>query len=104
MARTPIACIARAAVALAAGLIAAAGPASADGPGGPVDWPQWGQDAQHLGAVAVPAQSLDRILAQVTYDPFVDQERIDGGGSILVHYQTPLVRGDDVYMEFKTGT
>lgn len=95
--------LARAAV-LAAALAAAAGPGLAAAHGGPIDWPQWGQNAQHEGAVGNPAQSLQRALANVTYDPFVDQERADGGGSILVHYQTPLLQGDGVFMEFKTGT
>jgi hypothetical protein len=97
--------LARAGGALAAGLVAAASPvAAAAHGGGSVDWPQWGQNAQHQGAVANPAQSLQRALANVTYDPFVDPERTDGGGSILVHYQTPLLQGDGVFMEFKTGT
>jgi outer membrane protein assembly factor BamB len=104
MARHPIPFLARAAAVLALGIVAAASPAAAAANGGAVDWLQWGQNAAHQGAVATPAQSLDRVLAQVTYDPFVDQERVDGGGSILVHYQTPLLRGDDVFMEFKTGT
>lgn len=95
--------LARAAV-LAAALAAAVGPGLAAAHGGPIDWPQWGQNAQHEGAVGNPAQSLQRALANVTYDPFVDQERADGGGSILVHYQTPLLQGDGVFMEFKTGT
>jgi hypothetical protein len=96
--------LARAGAALAAGVVAAASPGAAAAHGGSVDWPQWGQNAQHQGAVANPAQSLQRALANVTYDPFVDQERTDGGGSILVHYQTPLLQGDGVFMEFKTGT
>jgi outer membrane protein assembly factor BamB len=96
--------VARAGFALAAGLIAAASPGIAAAHGGGVDWPQWGQNAQHQGSVATDAQSLQQALANVAYDPFVDQERVDGGGSILVHYQTPLLVGDAVFMEFKTGT
>ncbi len=41
---------------------------------------------------------------QVTYDPFTDQEKADGGGGLLVHHQAPLLRRDDVFMMFKTGT
>jgi hypothetical protein len=96
--------LARAGFVLAAGLVAAASPGIAAAHGAWVDWPQWGQNAQHQGSVATPAQSLQQALANVTYDPFVDQERVDGGGSILVHYQTPLLVGDGVYTEFKTGT
>jgi hypothetical protein len=102
MVRLPF--LARAGAFLAAGLIAAAGPGGAAADGGLVDWPQWGQNAAHQGAVATAAQSLQRALANVTYDPFVDQERVDGGGSILVHYQTPLLQAGGVFMEFKTGT
>jgi hypothetical protein len=42
----------------------------------------------------------------VIYDPFVDAEKADPdeAGDLLVHYQVPLLDGDDVYMEFKTGT
>jgi len=69
-------------------------------------WPQWGHDQQHTGAVSVAGQNLNRILANIVYDPFVDQEKApdNGDGDLLVHYQTPLVDGNDVYMEFKTGT
>jgi hypothetical protein len=68
-------------------------------------WPQWGHDPQHSGAVNVAAQNLNRVLANIVYDPFVDDEKApaNGDGDLLVHYQTPLVDGNDVYMEFKTG-
>src|SRR2546430_9015700 len=67
-------------------------------------WPQWGQNAQHQGFVGVAGQSLDSQLASTTYDPFVAAEKVDGGGSLLVHYQAPLLDGNDAYMMFKTGT
>jgi hypothetical protein len=69
-------------------------------------WPQWAYDSQHTGAINVVGQSPNRVLADVVYDPFVDQEKSpeNGDGDLLVHYQTPLVDGNDVYMEFKTGT
>ena len=68
-------------------------------------WPQWGQDQNHRGAVNVAGQNLNTILANIVYDPFVPQEKApeNGDGNLLVHYQTPLVDGNDVYMEFKTG-
>jgi hypothetical protein len=68
-------------------------------------WPEWGHDAQHSGSVSVAGQNLDHVLADVVYDPFVDDEKApaNGDGDLLVHYQTPLVDGNDVYMEFKTG-
>jgi len=69
-------------------------------------WPQWGQDAQHAGAVDVAGQPARRILDDVVYDPFVAAEKADpfSGNDLLVHYQVPLLDGDDVFMEFKSGT
>ena len=63
-------------------------------------WPQWGHDPQHTGTVNVAGQNLNTILANIVYDPFVDQEKApqNGDGDLLVHYQTPLVDGNDVYM------
>jgi hypothetical protein len=66
------------------------------------DWPQWGRNPQHTGAVNVAGQSPDNILANLIYDPFVDQEKADEG-SLAVHYQAVLVDGNDVYMTAKTG-
>ena len=43
----------------------AAAPAAAD-------WPQWGRTPQHAGAAPVAGQPLERILADVVYDPFVE--------------------------------
>jgi len=69
-------------------------------------WPQWGHDQQHTGTINVAGQNLNHILANIIYDPFVDDEKApaNGDGDLLVHYQTPLVDGNDVYMEFKSGT
>jgi PQQ-like domain len=69
-------------------------------------WPQWAHDQQHTGAINVAGQNLNRVLADIVYDPFVNQEKApeNGDGDLLVHYQTPLVDGNDVYMEFKSGT
>src|SRR5262252_7002167 len=75
----------------------------------PASWPQWGHDAAHSGSVNVVGQSPNQILADIVYDPFVEQEkasgeRVFGEAALFVHYQTPLVDGNDVFMEFKTGT
>ncbi|WP_224361288.1 hypothetical protein [Hyalangium versicolor] len=70
----------------------------------PLSWPQWGHDAQHRGMTPVKGQDLDRVLADITYDPFVEQEMAEQNGILLAHYQVPLVDGRDVFMEFKTGT
>ncbi len=68
-----------------------------------INWPQWAQNPQHQGFVDVPGQSLDRILADVLYDPNVPAEQAASGGDLLAHYQAPLVHQNDVFMEFKTG-
>jgi len=67
-------------------------------------WPQWGQNPQHTGSVAVAGQSLNSKLADITYDPFVPQEQAFTGGELLTHYQVPLLDGQDVFMAFKTGS
>lgn len=66
-------------------------------------WPQWGQNPQHTGSIAVAGQSLNAKLADITYDPFVPQEQAFTGGELLTHYQVPLLDGQDVFMAFKTG-
>lgn len=67
------------------------------------NWPQWGHDPQHTGMVNVVGQDLNRLLADLIYDPFVAREKAFWG-ALLVHYQVPLVDGDDVFMLFKTGS
>lgn len=67
-------------------------------------WPQWAQNPQHTGFVRWEGQSPEKQLARIVYDPFVPQEQIESGGDLLVHYQVPLIDGNHVYMEFKTGT
>ena len=67
-------------------------------------WSQWGAGPQHTGALQVYGQPLREQLADFVYDPFVEQERGEAGGSLLVHYQTPLSDGNDVFMEVKAGT
>src|SRR5262245_26534389 len=73
---------------------------AAGGPG----WPQWGQNPQHTGSVTVSGQTLNRILADIVYDPLVPKEQNLNGGDLLAHYQVPLVDGNDVYMESKDGS
>src|ERR1043165_2271485 len=71
--------------------------------GPPADWPQWGRNPQHTGEVAWNGQNLNRIIQDIVYDPFVPQEQAANGGDLLVHYQVPIINGNDVYMEFKSG-
>jgi len=67
-------------------------------------WPQWAQNAQHSGFLNVAGQSLNRNLVNIVYDPLVPDETAARGGELLVHYQVPLVDGNDVFMESKSGT
>jgi hypothetical protein len=67
-------------------------------------WPQWAQNPQHTGFLPVIGQHMDHILANIVYDPNVPDEQAQTGGDLLVHYQTPLVDGNDVYMLSKAGS
>jgi hypothetical protein len=69
----------------------------------PPQWPQWGHDPQHGSMVTTLGQPLNRIIQDIVYDPFVPAEISAAGGDLLVHYQTPMLDGNDVYMEFKGG-
>ena len=50
------------------------------------NWPQWGHDQKHTGTSTAAGQNLNRILADIVYDPFVDQEKApeNGDGDLLV--------------------
>lgn len=43
-------------------------------------WPQWGQNPQHSGSIAVVGQNPSQKLASMVYDPFVAQEQAENGG------------------------
>jgi outer membrane protein assembly factor BamB len=54
-------------------------------------------------------QGFGTVLATVVFDPFVPLEveeaaRLFGQGALYVHYGSPVIVGDDVYMEVKSGT
>ena len=66
-------------------------------------WPQWAKNPQHTGFIQISGQSASHKLAEIRYDPFVNQEKRDDFGELIVHYQVPLIEGNAVYMEFKTG-
>jgi hypothetical protein len=72
------------------------------------DWPQWGSDPAHTGQACKGTRRLEHIAAHRTFDPFTEEEKADatifrGEADLLTHYQSPLLVGNDVYMEFKTG-
>ena len=67
-------------------------------------WPQWGQNPQHTGFLPIAGQSPQAKLSDQIFDPFTAQEMAESKGALLMHYQVPLVNGNNVYMMFKTGT
>jgi hypothetical protein len=90
----------RSAILLCGGLLLVPGLAE-----GAQEWPQWGQNQRHTGTSTAVGQTAAHILDSVVYDPFVAQEQADpyAGNDLLVHYQAPLIDGNDVYMVFKSG-
>ncbi|MBZ5598431.1 MAG: hypothetical protein LAN83_08915 [Acidobacteriia bacterium] len=68
------------------------------------DWPQWANTPQHTGASSAVGQDPNQQLADITYDPFTAQEMAESGGDLLAHYQSPLIDGNTVFSEYKTGT
>ncbi len=87
-------------------ILAACGDNRVEGPPPPGcdAWHQWGNNASHDGASCVSGQPLRTALSSTVYDPFLAQELADAGGELLVHYQAPLIDGDDLYMMTKHGT
>jgi hypothetical protein len=67
-------------------------------------WPQWARTPQHTGSTHAVGQSPNAQLADIIFDPFVSQEQAEEYGELLSHYQVPLVDGDRVFLEIKTGT
>jgi hypothetical protein len=72
------------------------------------DWPQWGFHPQHGSNVPYVGQSLNQNLANVLYDPLVEEEleqalALGDEPLLLAHFQTPLIDGDDVYMMTKSS-
>jgi hypothetical protein len=73
------------------------------------DWPQWALNAQHNTQSSVTGQNLNRNIVNIVYDPLVPAEQaaafqVYGSADLLVHYQAPLVDGNDTYMMAKSGT
>src|SRR5215469_177919 len=70
----------------------------ADPGGAPADWSQFAQSSTHRATSRVAGQTLDEAL-DVVVDPFVAS-----GNGLPVHYQVPLLRGDDIFTEVKSGS
>jgi hypothetical protein len=68
------------------------------------DWSQWGRTAQHESSTRAVGQSPSSQLANLTVDPFVAQEQAESTGDLLAHYQVPLLDGNHVFIESKSGT
>jgi hypothetical protein len=75
-----------------------------------VFWAQWGRNPQHEGMVSSFGQPLNHKLADIVYDPFVQQEKdenypVDGVAALTAHYQSTLIDDDNsFYMVQKSGT
>jgi hypothetical protein len=71
---------------------------------GAQSWPQWALNPQHTSQINVPGQPLNRTLADLVYDPLVPSEMAAESGTLLAHYQVPLIdNATTIFMEFKTG-
>lgn len=73
----------------------------------PPDWAQWGLNPQHtLFDGGVVGQPLNQNAVILQYDFNIAAEKADPNNAdgLLVHYQVPLVDGNDVYVESKDGT
>jgi hypothetical protein len=69
-----------------------------------ITWSQWGGGPRHTGSLPVLGDRFTSKLAETVVDPHVGIKRQEAGGSLLVHYQTPLSDGNDVFMEAIGGT
>ena len=67
-------------------------------------WPQFGRDGTHTGAAPNAGQRLQSVAAAIPMDPFADAEMSIMGHDLFIHYATPLIDGDDVFVETKGGT
>jgi len=67
-------------------------------------WPQWALNPQHTGQVSVVGQPLNRAITSFVFDPLVPAEQAANGGDLLAHYQVPLIDGDSIFMESKSGS
>jgi outer membrane protein assembly factor BamB len=69
-----------------------------------VTWSQWGGGPRHTGSLPLLGDRFANKLHQSVVDPHVATKRAEAGGALLVHYQTPLSDGNEVFMEAIGGT
>lgn len=103
---TKFACCLFAALVLCVAVPAVAQTASTNSTTSPT-WPQWGLNSQHtLFDAGIVGQPLNQNAVNLVYDFNVAAEQADpnAAGTLLVHYQVPLVDGNDVFIESKDGT
>jgi outer membrane protein assembly factor BamB len=74
-------------------------PVRADPGRSPADWSQFAQSSTHRATSRAAGQPIDQALADVVIDPFVA-----AGIGLPIHYQVPLLRGDDMFIEIKSGS
>src|SRR6266850_856721 len=72
------------------------------------EWPQCALNAQHTGQTSIVGQNLNQNIVNLVYDPITDQEKqggvdVFGAADLFIHYQAPLVDGNDTYMMTKQG-
>src|SRR5256885_1445116 len=92
-------------------VVCAATACSSDNPAAPrpqldcsatTDWTQTGRAPDHAGTVCASGVPFSGVSTSVL-DPNLAQETAEEKGALLVHYQVPLVVGDDVYASVKSG-
>ena len=69
-----------------------------------ITWSQWGGGPRHTGSLPVLGDRFTFKLHESVVDPHVPTKRAEANGALLVHYQTPLSDGNEVFMEAIGGT
>jgi outer membrane protein assembly factor BamB len=64
-------------------------------------WSQFGGNQLHTGTATTGGQPLAHVLADIVHDPLVPFEIDPSSGDLFVHFASPLLDGDDVFMSFK---
>src|SRR5205085_5950335 len=70
-------------------------------------WPQWALNPQHTESLSnTTGQPLNQNLVNLVYDFNTAGEKADPNAAdgLDIHYQVPLIDGNDVFVESKDGT